>query len=56
MTPRAATRRPTPPGLARSVRIPALVSAALVIPFIVLESMNRRGLHEEFPIALFGRM
>lgn len=44
------------PGLARSVRTPALVSSALVIPFIVLESINRRGFHEEFPIVLFGLM
>ena len=39
---------------ARSVRTSALISSALVIPFIVLESINRRGFHEGFPIALFG--
>lgn len=34
--------------------IPALVSSTLVLPFAILEVMNRRGFQEGFPVALFG--
>jgi hypothetical protein len=31
-----------------------MVSSVLVLPFIVLELVNRRSYHEGFPIPLFG--
>ena len=30
-----------------------LISAALVAPFVVLQWVNRRAFHEEFPVVLF---
>lgn len=38
----------------RTLRIPAILSLALVLPFMVLEVINRRSYHEGFPIALFA--
>ena len=38
----------------RKLRTPALTSSALVLPFLVFESVNRRGFREGFPVALFG--
>lgn len=32
----------------------ALISFILLLPFMILESVNRRNLHESFPVALFG--
>lgn len=32
----------------------ALISFLLVLPFMILEWVNHRNLHESFPIALFG--
>lgn len=40
--------------MARRFRTPALVGFALVLPFLILEVINRRGFHEDFPITLFG--
>lgn len=42
-------------GLQRSLRTPT-ISFALVLPFMILEAINRRAFHEGFPIVLFGVM
>jgi hypothetical protein len=34
--------------------VPAAFGVAAVVPFAVLEGVNRRGLQDGFPIALFG--
>ena len=39
-----------------SLVAPLLISATLVAPFIVLQWVNRRTLHEEFPFVLFTFM
>lgn len=36
-----------------SIRSPALISLLLVVPLMIMELVNRRGLNEGFPIALF---
>jgi hypothetical protein len=36
------------------LRLPAITSSALLLPFIILELVNRRSYHEGFPIPLFG--
>lgn len=36
-----------------SLRSPALISLLLVVPLMIMELVNRRGLNEGFPIALF---
>jgi hypothetical protein len=41
------------PGILKSFRAPLLISAILVVPFFVLEWMNNRTLHEDFPFVLF---
>ena len=33
-----------------------LVSSLLVVPFIVLQWVNRRAIHEDFPLVLFAFM
>lgn len=38
------------------LRFSATIGAALVLPFVLLELANRRGLPEDFPIPLFGLM
>lgn len=40
--------------LLANLRMPALVSTFLLLPFMILELVNRRGFHEGFPIVLFG--
>lgn len=40
--------------MARRLRAPALVGFALVLPFLILEWVNRRGIPGSFPIVLFG--
>ena len=35
-------------------RYPALISLLIVIPFIIMELVNRRNLPDEFPIPLFA--
>lgn len=40
----------------RNLRTPAIVSSVLVLPFVILELINRRSFHEGFPIELFGLM
>ena len=37
----------------RSFVVLLLISAALVAPFVVLQLVNRRAFHEEFPVVLF---
>ena len=37
-----------------TLRLPAIVSSILVLPFMALELINRRNYHEGFPITLFG--
>jgi hypothetical protein len=39
-----------------NLRLPAIISSALVLPFMILELVNRRSFHEDFPIVLFGLM
>jgi hypothetical protein len=39
-----------------NLKTPAIVSSLLVLPFMILELVNRRGFNEGFPIALFGLM
>ncbi|MBI5933797.1 MAG: hypothetical protein HY867_08825 [Chloroflexi bacterium] len=36
-----------------NLKIPAIVSLLVVIPFMLMEIVNRRQFHEGFPIALF---
>ena len=38
------------------LRQPAIIGSALVLPFMILEWINRRNYHEEFPIVLFRLM
>lgn len=44
------------PGTLRSFGVSLLISATLVAPFIVLELVNRRAYHEDFPFVLFTFM
>jgi len=37
-----------------TLRSPAIISSILVLPFMILELINRRSFHEGFPIPLFG--
>jgi hypothetical protein len=37
-----------------NIKSPAIISFALIIPFIVMESVNRRNFNQEFPFVLFG--
>jgi len=37
-----------------NLRSPAIISFMLVLPFMILELVNRRNLPESFPIQLFG--
>lgn len=39
-----------------TLRSPALISLLLVIPFMIMEIVNRRGFDEGFPIPLFAMM
>ena len=39
--------------LITKLRLPALISFLLVIPFMIMEVVNRRNLSEGFPIPLF---
>ena len=39
-----------------NLRSPALASFLLVLPFVILELVNRRNFHEGFPLILFGLM
>jgi len=41
---------------ARNLRTPAIVNSVLVIPFMILELVNRRAFYEDFPIPLFATM
>lgn len=36
-----------------NLRIPAVISFLLVIPFVMLELVNRRNFNESFPVAMF---
>ena len=36
-----------------SLRIPAVLGLLATLPFMLLESVNRRAFHEGYPIALF---
>jgi hypothetical protein len=36
------------------IKLPAIISFVLVLPFIILEWVNRQHFHEGFPILLFG--
>ena len=42
-----------PSSVYRKLRTPAIISSILVLPFTILELMNRRNFQECFPIALF---
>ena len=39
-----------------SLRTPAILSSVVVLPFVVLELVNRLRFHEDFPFPLFGLM
>jgi hypothetical protein len=39
-----------------SLRMPAGISSLLLLPFVLLERINRRSYGEAFPFALFGWM
>lgn len=39
-----------------NLRSPAIISLLLVLPFMILEWVNRRNFHEGFPSTLFGLM
>ena len=41
------------PGTLKSFRAPLLISATLIVPFFVLDRINNRALHEDFPFVLF---
>ena len=43
------------PNLAE-LKMPALISLMVLLPFMILEFVNRRAFHEAFPLALFGLM
>jgi hypothetical protein len=36
-----------------NLKLPAIISALLVIPFMIMEVVNRRNFNEGFPIPLF---
>jgi hypothetical protein len=38
----------------RNLRIPAIIGTVLVLPFMILEFLNRRAFHEDFPFPLFA--
>lgn len=42
--------------LSHGIKAPALISTLLVLPFVVLELVNRRGFNEGFPVTVFGLM
>lgn len=44
------------PGAPGNLKTAAIVSSILVIPFMILELINRRNLFDGFPIVLFGVM
>ncbi len=44
------------PGTLKSFLSALLVSATLVVPFIIIQWVNRRAYHEEFPFLLFTFM
>lgn len=44
------------PGILKSFVTSILISSALVAPFIVLQWVNRRAFHENFPFVLFTFM
>ncbi|MGI8581004.1 MAG: hypothetical protein ACR2KX_02350 [Chitinophagaceae bacterium] len=39
-----------------NLKMPSLISIATVLPFILLEILNRSGLSESFPYFLFGTL
>jgi hypothetical protein len=39
-----------------TLKLPAIISSGLVLPFMILELVNRRQFHEAFPVPLFGLM
>ena len=39
-----------------NIRFPAVVSFILILPFMIMEVVNRRNFNEGFPIPLFGLM
>jgi len=45
--------RRMPSTIRAKLTTPAIIASALVLPFMLLELVNRRGLGEGFPVALF---
>ena len=43
-------------GMPRNLKTQVIISLALVLPFMILELINRRSFQEGFPVALFGMM
>ena len=50
------TQNQAAPGTLKFFVTSLLISSALVAPFVVLELVNRRAFHEEFPFLLFSFM
>jgi hypothetical protein len=42
--------------ISRSIGLPALLSLLLIVPLMIMEVVNRRQFHEEFPTVLFFAM
>jgi len=40
----------------RNLKTPAIVASLLVLPFMILELVNRRGFNDGFPVPLFFLM
>jgi len=40
--------------LLRNLRLPAIIGLVVILPFMVLEYVNRREFHEGYPLQLFG--
>jgi hypothetical protein len=51
-----ATQNHAAPGTLRFFGASLLISATLVAPFVVLQLVNRRIFHEDFPLVLFTFM
>lgn len=50
------TQEHASPGILKSFGALLLISATLVAPFVVLQLINRRTFHEDFPYVLFTFM
>lgn len=44
------------PGGARKLIAPLIISLVMMLPFMIMELINRRSLPQDFPVVLFGFM